>query len=130
MQLAHIQMTFPCVLNSLTFIYLFSIYPFPFSYIHPAYEPTCTPPLGCKLCPEIKLLSGPAKNTKQVATSLGCPGLPIGHVNCSCASLLIVAGISGVQIGPGQTQVTRIPLLSCWFERAYVKATMAPLLDV
>lgn len=89
-----------------------------------------TPPLGCKLCPEMKLLSALAKNTKQVATSLGCPGRPIGLVNSFCAFSFMVAGMSGVQIGPGQTALTRMPCEICWLERARVKATMAPFVDV
>jgi hypothetical protein len=28
--------------------------------------------------------------------------------------------------GPGQTQLTRMPLEICWLDRARVKATMAP----
>jgi hypothetical protein len=86
--------------------------------------------LGCKLWPEIKLLSLLAKNTKHVATSLGWPGLPIGDVKLFCAFSSIVAGMRGVQIGPGQTQLTRIPFPICWFERARVKATIAPFVEV
>lgn len=63
-----------------------------------SYPFTTTPPLGCKLWPDIKLLSWLARNTKHVATSLGCPGRPIGvALNCSIAEVVIVAGISGVQ---------------------------------
>jgi hypothetical protein len=41
----------------------------------------------------------------------------------------MVAGISGVQIGPGATALTRIPLpTSCW-DRLRVKATIAPLVE-
>jgi hypothetical protein len=41
----------------------------------------------------------------------------------------MVAGISGVQIGPGTTALTRIPSpISCW-DRLRVKATMAPLVE-
>jgi hypothetical protein len=41
----------------------------------------------------------------------------------------MVAGMSGVQIGPGATALTRMPcLISCW-ERLRVKATMAPLVE-
>jgi hypothetical protein len=39
------------------------------------------PPLGCRLCLDIKLLSGPVRKTRQVATSEGWLGLPIGEVN-------------------------------------------------
>lgn len=68
-------------------------------------------------------------------------------LNCSCAEVFIVAGISGVQtggasvndyvagnefhiLGPGQTQFTRMPFLTCWLERPLVKATIAPFVDV
>lgn len=63
--------------------------------IHPL---TTTPPLGCKHCPDMKLLSWLARNTKQVATSLGCPGRPIGtELNCSMAESNMVEGIRGVK---------------------------------
>lgn len=46
----------------------------------------------------MKLLSWLARNTKQVATSLGCPGRPIGvPLKFSIASVVIVAEIRGVQ---------------------------------
>ncbi len=99
-------------------------------YLDLPHEPTITPPFGCKLCPDIKLLSALARNTKQVATSDGWPGLPIGLVKDFCASSFIVAGMSGVQIGPGQTAFTLIPCSICWFERPRVKATIAPLVEV
>ena len=77
----------------------------------------------------MKLESWEAKKTKQVATSAGCPGRPIGEVNCSWAEDGMVAGMSGVQIGPGQTVLTRMPLLSCWLDKARVNATIAPLVE-
>lgn len=62
------------------------------------YPLTITPPLGCRHCPEMKLLSGLARNTKHVATSLGCPGRPMGTpLNCSMADVSMVDGIKGVQ---------------------------------
>lgn len=69
------------------------------SQLIPIAQPlTTTPPFGCKHWPEMKLLSWLARKTKQVATSLGCPGRPIGvPLNCSCAEVDIVAGIKGVQ---------------------------------
>ena len=82
---------------------------------------TC--PLNC----ELSLL---AKNTTQEATSLGWPGRPIGLVNCSNASLDIVAATSGVQIGPGATALTRMPLPTYWLLNPRVKDTMAPLVEV
>ena len=61
----------------------------------------------------------------------------------------MVAGIRGVQtrymrisyifgfsfgllnlLGPGHTQFTRIPFLTCWLDNPLVKATMAPFVDV
>lgn len=33
-------------------------------------------------------------------------------------------------LGPGQTALTRMPLLICWLDNALVKATMAPLVEV
>lgn len=69
-----------------------------FQFISTAYPLTTTPPLGCRLWPEIKLLSWLARKTKHVATSLGCPGRPIGvPLNCSWAEVFMVAGIRGVQ---------------------------------
>jgi hypothetical protein len=43
---------------------------------------------------------------------------------CSSSS---VAGMSGVQTGPGATQFTRIPLSATLCARALVKVWMAPL---
>lgn len=116
-----------------------------------SYPLTTTPPFGCKLWPEMKLLSWLARKTKHVATSLGCPGRPIGvPLNCSLAEVVMVAGIRGVQtrymrisfyifgfnssllnlLGPGHTQFTRIPFLTCWLDNPLVKATIAPFVDV
>ena len=94
------------------------------------YPLTITPPLGWSVWPDIMALSGFAKNTKQVAISLGCPGRPIGDVNWSCASLFIVAGTSGVQTGPGATALTRMPLLTNMFASPLVKDTIAPFVEV
>jgi hypothetical protein len=59
------------------------------------------------------LLSSLARNTKLVAISLGCAGRPSGEVKDFCASSFMVAGIRGVQTGPGQTALIRMPLLTC-----------------
>lgn len=88
------------------------------------------PPLGWIVCPLIELLSLLAKNTNTVAISLGCDGLPIGAVNCLIASVDIVAGMSGVQTGPGATALTRMPLDTYWFDKPRVNEMMAPLVDV
>jgi hypothetical protein len=40
-----------------------------------------------------------------------------------------LAGISGVQIGPGATALTRMPFFASVPERLRVKATMAPLVE-
>ncbi len=45
------------------------------------YPFTTVPPLGCKLWPEIELLSALAKKTKHVAISDGWLGRPMGAVN-------------------------------------------------
>ena len=73
------------------------------------------------------LLSDEAKKTKLVAISLGWAGRPIGDVKESCASLSMVAGMSGVHTGPGATALTLIPLLTCWLARPRVNDTIAPL---
>jgi hypothetical protein len=78
----------------------------------------------------MELLSLLAKKTKQVAISLGCEGLPMGAVNCLMASSFMVAGMSGVQTGPGATALTRMPRPTYWFDSPRVKATMAPLVEV
>lgn len=36
----------------------------------------------------------------------------------------------GYILGPGQTQFTRMPFFTCWFDKARVKATIAPLVEV
>jgi len=67
--------------------------------------------------------------TRQEDTSLGCPARSIG--TCSPKSFVFssgnVAGIEGVQIGPGATPFTRIFLSASCKERERVKLTMAPL---
>jgi hypothetical protein len=71
------------------------------------------------------------QNRKQGATSSGWPGRPMGTSlpKAATCSAGMVAGISGVQIGPGATALTRIPLpTSCW-DRLRVKATIAPLVE-
>lgn len=54
----------------------------------------------------------------------------MGLENCFCAFSGIVAGISGVQTGPGATALTRMPFPICWLLRPRVKDTMAPFVDV
>lgn len=39
-------------------------------------------------------------------------------------------GLGGNLLGPGHTQFTRMPFLTCWFDRARVNATIAPLVAV
>lgn len=70
-------------------------------------------------------------------------------LNCSIACVNIVDGISGVHtantsisncaifavylhgiLGPGQTQLTRMPLWICWLDNPRVNATIAPLVEV
>lgn len=78
----------------------------------------------------MKELSVEAKKTTHVAISEGCPGRPIGLVNSLIAFSLIVAGMSGVQTGPGATAFTRIPFPTNWLLRPRVKEMMAPFADV
>jgi hypothetical protein len=79
----------------------------------------------------MKLESALAKNTKQVATSLGCPALPMGvEWNPSKSSLVIVDTTNGVQMGPGATALTRMPLPQSWLDRERVKAMIAPFVEV
>ena len=75
-------------------------------------------------------LSVEAKKTTHVATSEGCPGRPMGLVNSLIASSFIVAGMSGVQMGPGATALTRIPLPTNWLLRPRVNEIIAPFVDV
>jgi hypothetical protein len=75
-------------------------------------------------------LSGEARKTKQVAISEGCEGRPIGLVNSDWAFSFIVAGIRGVQTGPGATALTRMPRPTYWLWRPRVKEMMAPFVDV
>src|SRR5437588_337181 len=57
------------------------------------------------------------------------PGGPIGVLrpNLDTLSSSNEAGISGVQIGPGATALTRMPRSTSDCERARVKDTIAPL---
>jgi hypothetical protein len=88
------------------------------------------PPLQWIVCPLMLDESVLARKTMQVAISLGCDGRPIGLVNCFCASSFMVAGMRGVQTGPGATALTRMPFETYWLLRPRVKETMAPLVDV
>ena len=63
-----------------------------------------------------------------VASSAGCPGRFIGTFLPKFATVSgsIVEGISGVQIGPGATQLARMPLSASNYARPAVKFWMAP----
>ena len=65
------------------------------------------------MVPETSLASlGEARNIKAGATSAGWPARPSGvsEPNVVRSSPSLVAGCSGVQIGPGATAFTLIPL--------------------
>jgi hypothetical protein len=51
-------------------------------------------------------------------------------VNSLWAFSFMVAGIRGVQTGPGATALTRMPRLTYWLCRPRVKEMMAPLVEV
>ena len=63
------------------------------------------------------------------ASSFGCPGLCIGTCLPKFFTFSggIVEGISGVQIGPGATQLTRMPFSASNWAKPPVKFWMAPL---
>ena len=63
------------------------------------------------------------------ANSTGCPARPMGvfSPNFTTFSAGIVLGMSGVQTGPGATELTRTPFLIASSARALVNVTMAPL---
>ena len=70
-----------------------------------------------------------AKKTKAGAISSGWAGRFMG-VSAPCmatSSGALSATLSGVQTGPGDTQLTRIFLSTRFFARALVKAWIAPL---
>src|SRR5947209_8665990 len=92
---------------------------------------TISPPLGWRICPEMYEESSEARKTKQVATSSGWPGRPIGTSWPNFATLSggNVEGIKGVQIGPGATPLTRMPRLTSDWDSERVNATMAPLVE-
>jgi hypothetical protein len=73
-----------------------------------------SPPLGCNTWPVMYCESADAKNRKQVAHSHGSPTRPSGVSlpNFLTLSAGNVAGMSGVQMGPGATAFTRIPSLA------------------
>src|SRR3546814_19045896 len=69
---------------------------------------------------------------KLGATSLGRPGRPIGVLSPKCSTFSGDAppkGLSGVQMGPGATPFTRMPLPRRFSDRERVKAVMAPLVE-
>lgn len=45
-------------------------------------------------------------------------------------ALFILGWMNWNLLGPGQTQLTRMPLLICWLDKPRVKATIAPFVDV
>ena len=63
------------------------------------------------------------------ASSTGWPARPAGvsDPNDSTMSSGMVAGISGVQTGPGATSLTRLPLSASFWPNALVNATMPAL---
>src|SRR3546814_1090445 len=90
------------------------------------------PPLGCSIWPLMELASSHARKRKLGATSLGWPGRPIGVLSPKCSTFSGDAppkGLSGVQMGPGATPFTRMPLSTRFSDRERVKAVMAPLVD-
>lgn len=92
------------------------------------YPLTTSPPLGCKTCPLIYRESSLAKNKKHGATSFGIPARFIGESLPNSAFFfgLNEEAISGVQIGPGATALTLIPLSIRLTERLLVKEIIAP----
>jgi hypothetical protein len=70
-------------------------------------------------------------NTKLGAISSGWPGRPSGtsEPKVSISFDGKVDGMSGVQIGPGATPLTRMPLSASACESERVKAVIAPLVE-
>ena len=71
-----------------------------------------------------------ARNRKQGATSLGWPGRPIGvsfPKSLTSSGGWPPNGLSGVQIGPGATALTRMPSLTRFCDSDRVNAVIAPL---
>src|SRR5829696_2596495 len=99
---------------------------------HRAAQPfTTDPPFGCSTCPVMYDESSEARKTYDGATSSGCPGRWSGTSapNDATFSSSNVEGISGVQIGPGATALTRMPFSASPCDSDRVNATMAPLVD-
>lgn len=102
----------------------------PFLVAKSDYPETIAPPLTWMLCPLMKLPSLLARKTYAGPSSEGSPILPIGAgLLCQVfiSSLFIAPGWRGVQTGPGQTALTRIPFERSWLESALTMATCAPL---
>ena len=62
---------------------------------------------------------------------MGSPARPIGVSEPNSATFFPekLAGIKGVQMGPGATPFTRMPRCTTWRARERVKATIAPFVD-
>ncbi len=69
-----------------------------------------------------------AKNTYAGAISSGCAGRPIGTSapKSTISSGARSAGLSGVQTGPGETQLTRIRRSTRFLANDFVNVWIAP----
>src|SRR5690606_18825235 len=84
------------------------------------------PPVTGRTAPETYEDSREARYTYAPASSAGCPARPSGvsEPNFSTfSSPQPVAGMSGVQIGPGATAFTRMPFLPASVASAFTNAT-------
>src|SRR5690606_4746135 len=70
------------------------------------------PPVAGTVAPETYDAAGLARNTYTGAISAGWPGRPSGVLVPNFSWSGIVLGSNGVQIGPGATAFTRIPVFS------------------
>ena len=77
---------------------------------------TIRPSFGYRGCPDIQEASELAKNTKQGATSEGCPARPMGvsFPKCHTSCKLNVDGVRGVQMGPGAMVLTQKIISICF----------------
>src|SRR5829696_6108901 len=87
-----------------------------------------SPPFGCRKLPVMYDESSQARNRKHGATSFGCPGRFMGVLAPKLLTLSSskVDGMSGVQIGPGATPLTRMPLSASDWASERVNDVMAP----
>src|SRR5215217_7744182 len=85
------------------------------------------PPVTATRAPDTYDASSLASSTYTGASSAGWPGRPIGTCwpKLSTFSSGMVAGISGVQIGPGATLFARMPLSAYICARLAVKFAIA-----